>query len=118
MHEIGRRRRNQPAPPHIVFEALTDPDRPGPRHWLDLLDDERAPRVLHADAAKVTWSSIWIKRPDAVIEFDLPPDGSGGTELCWTLLVDDPEPDPALVGHLRRRLNVLINAELRGSFGQ
>jgi hypothetical protein len=119
VREIGRRQRTQPAPPHIVFEALTDPERPGARRWLDLLDDEQQPRLLHIEApTKVVWSSIWINRPDAVIELDLPADGAGGTNLCWTLLVDDPTPDAALVGHMSRRINVLINANLRYSFGQ
>jgi hypothetical protein len=118
MHEIGRRRRNQPAPPHVVFEALTDPERAQGRHWLELLDDEQRPRVLDSSApAKVVWASIWTKRPDAVVEFDLPPDGSGGTDLTWTLRVDDPLPDDALIGHMRKRVNQLINADLRYSFG-
>lgn len=119
MKEIGRRRRNQPAPPHVVFEALTDPDRPGARVWLHLLDDERPPRILRAEApSTVVWSSIWTKRPDAVIVFDLPSDGRQGTDVCWSLFVDEPEPDDALVGHLRKRMNELINADLRYSFGQ
>ena len=74
-HVIGRRQRNQPAPPHVTFEALTDLDCSGERPWLELLDDEERPRVLRASAPMtVVWSSIWTKRPDAVIEFDLPSD--------------------------------------------
>jgi hypothetical protein len=37
--------------------------------------------------------------------------------LEWSLWVDEPEPDPALVGHMRKRLNELINANLRFSYG-
>ena len=119
VHEIGRRRRNQPAPPHVIFETLTDFDRPGARPWLELLDDEQPPRVLQARASlTVVWSSIWTKRPDAIIQFDLPSDLGGGTDLGWTLLVDDPIPEDAFVGHMRKRVNVLINASLRYSFGQ
>jgi hypothetical protein len=67
----------------------------------------------------VVWSSLWPERPDAVIRFELPADASGqGTDLCWALLVNEPEPHPALLGHLRKRINELINAELRYSFGQ
>jgi hypothetical protein len=116
--EIGSRRRNQPAPPHAVFEALTDYDRAAGRNWLTLLDDERPPRVLSSDwPAQVVWSSLWLKRPDAIVEFELQP-GSGGTDLRWRLFAAEPVPDEALVGHLRKRLNQLIDAELRYSFGQ
>jgi hypothetical protein len=53
------------------------------------------------------------------LEFDLPPDAAGqGTDLCWTLLADDPEPDGPMIGHMRKRVNELINANLRYSFGQ
>lgn len=47
-----------------------------------------------------------------------PPDGRQGTDLCWTLLVDEPTPEPTLLGHLCQRLNQLINANLRYTFGQ
>lgn len=119
MTEIGRRRRSQPAPPHVVFEALTHPDRDAARPWLELLADEQHPRVIHADSpSKVVWSTLWVKRPDAVIEFDLPRSADGGTDLQWTLRVEEPLPDAALISHLRKRLNHLINANLRYSFGQ
>lgn len=119
MIEIGRRRRHQPAPPHVVFEALNEPDRAPGRPWLDLLDDERRPAVLRSrEPSLLVWSSVWIKRPDAVVEFDLPRAADGGTDLRWTLYVEDPVPDDALVGHLRQRMNRLINADLRYSFGQ
>ena len=120
MHEIGSRKRNQPAPPHIIFEALAQPSRDPQRPWVMLLDDEVAPKVLttrHPDT--VVWSSLWTKRPDAVIRFDLPLDEAGyGTDMQWTLEVDEPVPDEALIGHMRKRLNELINASLRYSFGQ
>jgi hypothetical protein len=116
--EIGRRRRNQPAPPHIVFDALINPDRDPARPWLTLLSDEQRPRVIEADRpGTVIWSSLWKARPDAVIEFDLPGE-RGGTGLRWTLRVNEPTPDPALIGHLCKRMNQLINANLRYSFGQ
>jgi hypothetical protein len=44
--EAGRRRRNQPAPPLAVFQALTEPHRDPQRHWLILLDDEIEPTVI------------------------------------------------------------------------
>jgi hypothetical protein len=34
------------------------------------------------------------------------------------LLVDEPPPDASLLGHLRRRIDELVNARLRSTFGQ
>lgn len=118
MIDVGTRKRNQPAPPSVVFEALAKPDRPGGRPWLHLLADEVRPQVIESDRPTlVVWSSIWPKRSDALIRFDLPA-GSDGTDLRWTLSVEEPIPEQALLGHLRKRINQLINAELRYSFGQ
>ncbi len=103
----------------MVFEALSDPHRDPARPWLLLLDDEQPPRLIGAEPPHlVVWSSLWGKRPDDRIRFDLTSDGAGGTRLRWTLLVAEPMPDPSLLGHLRKRLNELINANLRYTFGQ
>jgi hypothetical protein len=120
MIEIGSRQRNQPAPPHILFEALTQPDRDPARPWLRLLEDEVRPEILRAEAPSlVLWSSLWLERPDATVRFDLPADiGRQGTALRWTLSVEVPVPDDALTGHLRKRIGQLINADLRYTFGQ
>jgi hypothetical protein len=119
VRESGSRQRSQPAPPHVVFEVLADPDRNPARPWLLLLDDERSPRLIDAEKPNViVWSSLWEKRPDAQVRFDLAPDGAAGTRLRWTLLVAEPLPDPSLLGHMRKRLNELINANLRYTFGQ
>ncbi|MEU4675601.1 hypothetical protein [Micromonospora sp. NPDC023737] len=119
MIEAGSRVRGQPPPPHVVFEALTEPDRDPARPWLRLLDDERSPQILRADRPHlVVWSSLWPRRPDAQVRFDLEPDGGAGTRLRWTLLVAEPLPDASLLGHLRKRLNELVNADLRYTFGQ
>ena len=119
MLEAGSRTRDQPAPPAVVFEALTEPDRDPARPWLRLLDDEQPPRILRAERPHlVIWSSLWSRRPDAQVRFDLASDGGGGTQLRWTLLAAEPLPDPSLLGHLRKRLNELINANLRYTFGQ
>jgi len=98
----------------VIFEALTAPHPP----WLALQADEQPPETLAATPpTHLEWSSLWPRRPDARIRFDLTADGPG-TLLRWTLLVDDPLPDPSLLGHLRKRLNELINADLRHTFGQ
>ena len=54
---------------------------------------------------------------EALIRFEVAGDRSG-TDLRWTLLVDEPSPDPSLLGHMRQRINKLINANLRYTFGQ
>ncbi len=120
MIEVGRRSRNQPAPPHVLYEALTRPDRDPARRWLVLLDDERPPTIVERnEPGLVVWSSLWDRRPDARVCFELLPDRTGyGTDLCWTLLVDEPAPDPSLEGHLRRRIDELVNANLRYTFGR
>jgi hypothetical protein len=119
MIEIGSRKRKQPPPPNIVFEALSNPDRDPRRPWLDLLWDEQRPTVLRSQAPMVlVWASLWTKRPDAVIEFALASSTDGGTDLRWTLFVEEPVPTEPLIGHMRNRLNQLINADLRSTFGQ
>lgn len=116
---IGSRRRNQPAPPHAVYESLTNPNRDPYRLWLKLLYDETRPLVISAEPpSALVWGSLWIKRPDAVVELDLPSDGGGGTDLKWTLSVTEPASDSALTGHMCKRLNELLNRDLRFSFGQ
>lgn len=120
MPEAGKRRRNQPAPPHAVFDALIETNSDPQKQWLILMADENEPMIIESRKPDyVIWSSLWTKRPDARLRFDLPADASGqGTDLCWTLTVDDPMPDAALLGHMRKRVNQLINASLRYSFGQ
>jgi hypothetical protein len=117
--EVGTRRKNQPPPPHVVFEALTQPDRDPDRRWLALLSDEQRPQVLVAEEPHVViWSSLWPRCPGARVRFDLHDDADGsGTGLRWTLLVEEPAPTASLIGHMRKRLTVLSNAELRYSFG-
>ncbi|GAA3708281.1 hypothetical protein GCM10022224_087250 [Nonomuraea antimicrobica] len=118
MIELGSRERKQPPPAHVVWESLTDPRRPGGRPWLDLRPDEVEPRILHAVKPElVVWSSLWPGRPDDEIRFDIRP-AESGCALRWTLLTPEGIPEQAVIGHLRYRLNFLINAQLRFSFGQ
>jgi hypothetical protein len=118
--EIGSRQRNLPAPPHIVFGDLVSPRSAGVRSWLELLGDEVEPVVLESqEPAYVVWSSLWPRQPDARITFELPEGGlGGGTDLRWTLTVDEPTPDESLTGHMRKRINTLIHANLRYTYGQ
>lgn len=116
--EIGSRARKLPAPPSVVWESLVDPHRPGTRPWLNLLSDEQEPRVLAAEKPdRVVWSSLWPSRPNDQVDFELAAVG-GETSLKFTLLTPDEPPDQSKTGHLRRRLNHLLFADLRFSYGQ
>ncbi len=118
MIEAGSRRRGQAPPPWVVFEALSTPDRDPARPWLRLLDDEQRPRVMRAEfPSTIEWSSLWTRQPEARICFDLRPVGPA-TDLRWTLWLPEPLPDESVLGHFRFRLNKLINADLRYTFGQ
>jgi hypothetical protein len=118
MEAIASRKRNQPAPPRFVFEDLCDPHRQPVRPWLHLLDDEIEPVVVEShEYHRVIWSSLWVKRPDARVQFDLEA-SRGGTDLRWTLYVDGPVPDPTLFKHMCKRIGDLINANLRYTYGQ
>ncbi len=117
--EIGSRARALPAPPAVVWESLVDPRRPGTRQWLALLPDEVEPGILAAERpGHVVWSSLWPSRPGDQVHFTLTNSGDGGTSLRFTLLTPDEAPDQSKTGHLRRRLNHLLFADLRFSYGQ
>ncbi|MFI5960280.1 hypothetical protein [Cryptosporangium sp. NPDC051539] len=118
MIEIGSRARRQPPPPRVVFEALIQPDRDPARPWLNLRDGERRPRVIESDEPSlVVWSTLWPTLPGAQIRFELSAH-EHETLLRWTLLTPAPLDDPGLVGALRKRMNVMVNAHLRSTFGQ
>ncbi|GAS90827.1 hypothetical protein [Mycolicibacterium brisbanense] len=120
MPEIGSRQRNLPAPPRVVFGDLVSPRSAGIRPWLNLLDDEVAPEVLESEEpGRVVWSSLWPRRADTLIIFERARGGAGGgTDLRWTLTVDEPAPGESMTGHMRRRINTLIHANLRYTYGQ
>jgi hypothetical protein len=116
--EIGSRARRLPAPPSVVWESLVDVHRPGSRPWLILLSDEVEPRVLTAERLDlVVWSSLWPNRPNDQVHLGLT-DLNGETSLRFTLLTPDETPDQSRTGHLRKRLNHLLFADLRFSYGQ
>lgn len=99
-----------------MLQALIEPNSDPARQWLTLLYDEVAPQVLPVEGASVAWTSIWTKRPNAEVHFDIQ-GGPAGTELRWTLW-DVADPGPALTGHMCKRLNEIVNRDLRYSFGQ
>ncbi|MCK9877405.1 hypothetical protein MXD61_18660 [Frankia sp. AgPm24] len=116
MFVIARRRKAQPPPPWVVWEALTEPNRDPARPWLEPRMGETVPRVLEArHPTLVVWSSLWLAHPDDQIRFDLAPSGSD-TSLEWSLL-SPRQIGPEEVSPRRRRLNELINGQLRDTFG-
>lgn len=119
MPEIASRRRTQPPPPHVVYEALINPDSDPTRPWLTLHGDEQRPMVLEAIKPHVVvWTSLWPWRPDARIRFDISGPPRGSATLRWALIVDEPVPDTETSIRMRKRVNELINANLRFTFGQ
>jgi len=52
------------------------------------------------------------------VVLDLTSDGEGGSRLGFTLLAAGDPPDPALTGHIRKRINQVLFADLRFSYGQ
>ena len=115
---MGRRTRNLPAPPQVVWTSLVAPHQPGTRPWLNLLGDEVEPQMLSStEHVEVIWTSLWPSRPLDEVRLHLTASG-GGTDLEFTLLSPDEPPDDSKLGHLRRRLNVLLFADLRFSYGQ
>ncbi len=74
--------------------------------------------MLEADApTRVVWSSLWPSRPNDRVVLELSALGQE-TALRFTLLTPDDPPDESRTGHLRRRLNHLLFADLRFSYGQ
>jgi hypothetical protein len=101
-----------------VWDSLTDPHRPGARPWLNLLPDEVDPEILEAERPnRVVWSSLWLSRPRDQVHLELAA-AQDETLLRFILLTPDELPDQSKTGHLRRRLNELLFADLRFSYGQ
>ena len=118
MIEYGARAQKLPAPPSAVWESLTEPRRAGARPWLNLVRDEVDPTVLESERpGRVVWSSLWPSRPDDRIVFALTAAGSD-TSLHVALLTPDEPPDQSSTGYLRKRINHLLFADLRFSYGQ
>ena len=111
---LRRRSKAQPPPAWAIYEALSDSIADQARRtWLDLRDDELPPRVVQAVfPSLVVWASLWPDRPDDQIRFDIE-----DQRLTWTLMGEASDEDAERLDQLRYRLDVMINADLRLSFG-
>jgi hypothetical protein len=58
------------------------------------------------------WASLWSDRPDDQIRFAIE-----DQRLTWTLMGEATDEDEERPDQLRYRLDVMINADLRISFG-
>jgi hypothetical protein len=115
VRELRSRTRSQAPPAWAMFDALSDPvGDQARREWLRLEDGELLPQVVRADRPSlVIWTSPWPDRPDDLIRFDIE-----DHRLTWTLLGDAGPADEPRLDQLRYRLDVIINSDLRHSFGQ
>lgn len=114
MRVLRRRSKAQPPPAWVIYGALSDPVADQARRkWLDLRDDELPPRVVQAVfPSLVVWASLWPDRPDDQIRFDIE-----DQRLTWTLMGEASGEDEERLDQLRCRIDVIVNADLRLSFG-
>ena len=118
MIELAARAKTLPPPPHVLWAALVEPHAPRARPWLEVRDDETEPRVVEShEPDLVVWSSLWPDRPHDRIELRITAHGVE-SRLAFRWLGPEPGPDDAVLGGRRHRLNELLWAELRYSFGQ
>jgi hypothetical protein len=87
---------------------------------LILLKGELMPVVVESrEPGLFVWSTLWPERPEAVIRFELPRDEGGyGTDLTWTLQLEEPVPGGHRLVEMRRTINRLVNGNLRDTFDQ
>lgn len=118
MYELGSREKPMPAPPAVIFEALTQPRRPRGRTWLTLGAGEVEPTILASEEPRLAvWSSPWADRPDDVIRLTVRPDRAGSL-LRFTWLSPEALVEAEDLGAGRHRLNELFFRDLRLAFGQ
>ena len=116
--ELGRRTRGLPPPPWVVCGSRC-PSRAvrAPARGWSLLDDEVEPRILDEQKAGSRGLVVAVaENPDQLIRFELAPEGDGtgltvGADLAGRARLER-------VGHRRFRLNHLLFADLRYSYGQ
>ncbi len=107
-----------PPPQHVLWADLMEPARTGSRVWLELRPGEVRPRVLESSEPElVVWSTLWEDRPEDQIRLDLRP-WRDETSLGFTLLSPEQIEDEVARRGLAYRINQLLYAELRYTYGQ
>jgi hypothetical protein len=115
---IAHRTKRMPPPQHVLWADLMEPARTGSRVWLELRHGEVWPRVLEStEPDQVVWSTLWEQRPDDRIVLDLAPVGQE-TALGFTILSPREVEDEVTLKRLQYRLNQLLYAQLRYTYGQ
>lgn len=100
-----------------MWDDLVEAKSTGTRAWLDLLPDEVAPQVLESvRPSRVVWSSLWPDRPKDRVVIEIASSG-GESAVTFTLLAAGDPPDDSKTGHVRKRVNHLLWADLRFSYG-
>jgi hypothetical protein len=111
---LGDRIKRYSAPPHVVFQVLTDVD--GFWEWLHQAPGEVRPVILEAvTPTRVVWASLWPVSPTDTIEFDLEP-YLAGTDLRFRWWSAHP-PDSRGIAITRQRLNRYLGSDLRALAG-
>ena len=115
---ITGRTRKQPMPTPVLFEALRRPTSGHPRQWLTLQPGEQCPTATAAtEPREVVWTTVWPDLTGAVIRFVIETDGPG-SQLTWTLEIPDHPVADVRRATLTRRIDELVNRDLRLALGQ
>lgn len=118
MNEYGVRGSSAAGPSERRVGILGVPTSGRSPPVASLCSDEVEPRVLRSSKpGSVVWSSLWPSRPRDQVHLELS-EVHHETLLRFVLLTPDEPPDQSKTGHLRRRMNQLLFADLRFSYGQ
>ena len=108
---VGRRRKAQAPPVHVMVAALADPTTRN-RPWLDLADGEVAPVVRGVGHDRVVWASLWPEHAEDRVELLVAAHEGTGCLVEWRLWSPVAREGPSVRARCRR-LQEIINRDLR-----